>query len=96
MSILKLFCHVDDFCQWLVTSENAELLGVTRKRGPAPRLSLSEVMTIFIHFQQSYSRDFRAYDMQHVCEHMRREFPTLVSYTRFVALMPSVLPAMCL
>ena len=38
MSILKLFCHVDDFCQWLVTWENAKLLGVTRKRGPALRL----------------------------------------------------------
>ena len=32
MNILKLFCHVDDFCQWLGTWENAKLLGVTRKR----------------------------------------------------------------
>ena len=96
MSILKLFCHVDDFCQWLVTRENAELLGVTRKRGPAPRLSLSEVMTILIHFHQSRYRDFKAYYTQHVCQHMRSEFPTLVSYTRFVELMPSALPAMCL
>ena len=96
MSILKLFCHVDDFCQWLVTWENAKLLGVTRRRGPAPRLSLSEVMTILIHFHQSHYRDFKAYYRQHVCEHMRSEFPTLVSYTRFVELMPSALPAMCL
>ena len=43
MSILELFCHVDDFCQWMATWENAKLLGVARKRGPAPRLSLSEV-----------------------------------------------------
>ena len=96
MSILKLFCHVDDFCQWLVTRENAELLGVMRKRGPSPRLSLSEVMTILIHFHQSRYRDFKAYYTQHVCEHMRSEFPTLVSYTRFVELIPSALPAMCL
>ena len=66
MSILKLFCHVDDFCQWLVTWENAKLLGVTRRRGPAPRLSLSEVMTILIHFHQSHYRDFKAYYTQHV------------------------------
>ncbi len=96
MSILKLFCHVDDFCQRLVTQENAKLLGVTRKPGPAPRLSLREVMTILIHFHQAHYRDFKAYSMQHVCEHMRSEFPTLVSYTRFVAFMPSALPAMCL
>ena len=31
MSILNLFCHIDDFCQWLVTWENAKQLGVTRK-----------------------------------------------------------------
>ena len=46
MSILRLFCHVDSFCQWLATWEQAKLLSVTRKRGPAPRLSLSEVLTI--------------------------------------------------
>ena len=33
MSRLKLFWHVDDFYQWLVTWENAKLLGVTRQRG---------------------------------------------------------------
>ena len=84
MSILKLFCHVDDFFQWLVTWENAKLLGVTRKRGPTPRLSLSEVMTILIHFHQSHYRDFKAFYTQHVCKHMRSEFPALVSYARFV------------
>ena len=96
MSIRKLFCHVDDFCQWLVTWENAKLLGVTRKRGPAPRMSMSEVMTILIHFHQSHYRDFKAYYTQHLCKHMRSEFPALVSYSRFVELIPSALPAMCL
>ena len=43
MSIRNLFCHVDDFCQWLVTWENARQVGVTHKRGPASRLSLSMV-----------------------------------------------------
>jgi hypothetical protein len=94
MSILELFCHVDDFCQWMATWENAKLLGVARKRGPAPRLSLSEVMTILIHFHQSHYRDFKAYYKQHVSQHMRSEFPGLVSYTRIVELMPSALPAL--
>ena len=96
MSILKLFCDVDDFCQWLATWEQAKLLGVTRQRGPAPRMSMSEVITILIHFHQSHYRDFKAYYRQHVSEHMRSEFPALVSYTRFVELIPSALPAICL
>ena len=96
MSILKLFCHVDDFCQWLTRWENAKLLGMTRKRGPAPRMSMREVMTILIHFHQSHYRDFKAYYRQQVCKHMCSEFPALVSYTRFVELIPSTLPAMSL
>ena len=96
MSILKLFCHVDDFCQWLATWEQAKLLGVARKRGPAPCLSMSEVMTILICFHRSHYRDFKAYYTQHVSKHMRSEFPALVSYTRFVELLPSSLPAMYL
>ncbi len=73
-----------------------KLLGVTRKQGPAPCLSMTEVMTILIYFHQSHYRDFKAYDTQHLSKHMRSEFPALVSYTRFVALIPSALPVMCL
>ena len=40
MSILKLFFHVDDFCQWLVARENAKLLGVARKARTGPTAEL--------------------------------------------------------
>ena len=56
---------------------------------------MSEVMTILIHFHQSHYRGFKAYYTQHVCQHMRGEFPKLVSYTRFVELIPSALPPLC-
>ena len=75
----------------MATWENAKQLGVGCKRGPAARLNMSEVMTILIHFHQSHYRDFKAYYTRHVCKHMRAEFPGLVSYTRFVELMPSAL-----
>ena len=91
MSILELFCDVDDFCQWLARTEDARLLGVGRMRGPTPRLNMSEVMTILIQFHQSHYRDFKAYYRQHVCTHLRSEFPGLVSYSRFVELIPSTL-----
>ena len=75
MSILELFCDVDDFCQWLSGWEQAKLFGLTGKRGPAPRLSLSEVMTILIHFHQSHYPDLytlpvglRLYFTQHGAE----------------------------
>ena len=48
-------------------------------------------MTIIIHFHQSHYRDFKTYYTDHVCQHLRAEFPNLVSYERFVSLIPSVL-----
>lgn len=48
-------------------------------------------MTIFIPFQQSGYRTFKDFDTRHVQVHLRAEFPQLVSYTRFVTLMPCVL-----
>jgi len=52
-------------------------------------------MTIIIHFHQSHYRDFKAYYTQHVLVHLRSEFPGLVSYTRFVELMPTALLPLC-
>ena len=36
MSILELFCYVDDLCQWLSSWEDVKVFGMTGKRGPAP------------------------------------------------------------
>jgi hypothetical protein len=43
-------------------------------------------MTIVILFQISGFRNFKTYYTQRVCAHLRREFPDLVSYQRFVEL----------
>jgi hypothetical protein len=92
MSLLALFCNVDDFClafeQYLEQHRIGQAKG---KRGPKPVLSLSEVMTIIIHFHQSNYRHFKAYYTEHVMLHLRSEFPHLVSYNRFVELMPGAL-----
>lgn len=63
----------------------------SKKRRRAGQLSLSEIMTIIIYFHQSRYRNFKAYYTEHVCKHLYREFPNLVSYERFVILMPSAL-----
>jgi len=95
MSILELFCDVDDFCLALAQQPQWPQLG-HGKRGSKPSLSLSEVMTIIIHFHQSHYRTFKAYYTQHVLKYLRSEFPKLVSYTRFVDLIPTTMIPMCL
>ena len=92
MSLLELFVSVDDFCQvFLPVWERTLLEAGSRKRRRAGQLSVSEMMTIIIYFHQSHYRTFKAYYTEHVCQHLRGEFPKLVSYERFVILMPSVL-----
>jgi hypothetical protein len=52
-------------------------------------------MTIVIYFHQSHYRDFKNYYRQYVTIHLENEFPNLVSYNRFVELMPSILLPLC-
>ena len=96
MSLLELFCHVDDFWQRFRPHWEREMLqsGFRQRQRPG-QLPVSEVMTIMIHFHQSRYRHFKACYAQYVQERLHREFPRLVSYERFVALMPQALVPLC-
>lgn len=96
MSLLNLFVDVDDFCQLLTVQQPQPVLGRVGRSGRQPSLATSEVMTIIIYFHMSRYRDFKTYYTQYVMKHLRREFPNLVSYTRFVELMPTSLRPLCL
>src|SRR5689334_17482086 len=96
MSVLELFCHVDDFCccfepKW----HTHRLASGSKHRNRARELALSEIMTILILFHQSHYRTFKAFYTEYVCIDLRGEFPALVSYTRFVELFPSALVPLC-
>jgi len=90
-SLLELFCHVDDFCKAFLPHWNKQLLSARRPRGRRPSLCISEIMTILIHFHQSNYRNFKAYYLEYVMTHLRNELPGLVSYNRFIELIPSVI-----
>lgn len=96
MDLLELFCNVDDFViifdDWFKTHALTEKPSI---RGRRCALTMSEVMTILIWFHQSHYRDFKAFYKKHVCESMGDDFPDLVSYNRFVELIPGTLLPMC-
>jgi len=82
-----LFFDCDEFCRVFEPPLRALLLNDgKRHRHRESTLSTSEVMTILILFQASGFRNLKTYYTQYVCVHMRREFPNLVSYERFVEL----------
>lgn len=94
MDILPLFCDIDDFCLLFEPLWERKLLE-TRQRRRASALCLSEVMTIVVLFHASSYRNFKAYYTEHVMKQYAWAFPRLVSYGRFVELMPGALVPLC-
>jgi transposase len=92
MSILDVYCAVDAFWQRFEPRwERERLASGQRRRRRATRLHPAEILTILILFQQSGDRTFKGFYREHVQVHRRHEGPQLVSYTRFVDLMPRFL-----
>jgi hypothetical protein len=82
-----------------MSMSSASILAANRRRKyPArlaggvrqPGLHESEIMTIVIYFHQSGYRNFKDYYTKHVQVELCSEFPQMVSYSRFVTLMPRV------
>ncbi|MDE0555841.1 MAG: IS982 family transposase [Candidatus Poribacteria bacterium] len=94
MSIVSLFCEIDDFFlehEAHLSSRCLPSEASTETRGHPRRLHPSEVMTIIIAFQQSNYRTFKHFYLKHVCVYWCAAFPDLVSYSRFVQLKKEVL-----
>jgi hypothetical protein len=95
MSLLELFCDIDDFWQAYEPIWHQSVLETgQRLRRRACRMSMSELMTIVIHFHLKRFRDFKIYYTEYVAIHLQSEFPQLLSYTRFIQLMPRILVAL--
>jgi hypothetical protein len=97
MSLTQLFSDIDDFCQGFTPEWKKNLLEQGVKKRNRPRaLSQSEIITIVIHFHQSGYRIFKWYYQKYVCKILKNAFPKLLSYNRFIELIPEVLvPVSC-
>ena len=85
MTLLELFCQIDDFATFYEAATGQRLLtDGSARRHRSLSMHPSEIMTILIHFHQSHYRNFKQYYLQHVSLHLRSEFPHLPSYSRFV------------
>lgn len=94
MSLVEMFCVVDDYCQAYERAEARQVLG-ERKGKPGRKCGLvaSEIITIVLCFHQSHYRTFKDYYVEKVAQgeqEWKDAFPGLVSYSRFVELMPKV------
>ena len=54
-------------------------------------MSMSEIMTILIFYHYSHYKNFKNYYTEYVSKSLKRDFPTLVGYDRFVYYIPTAL-----
>jgi len=90
--LTKIFCEIDDFMQEFEEKYKKRLLEsqeVKVKYGS--RLSMSEVMTIVVYYHNYGNRTFKDFYMKSISKHLKKQFPKLVSYNRFVELISMVL-----
>ncbi len=94
--LVELFCDVDDFWQVFIPQWRKQLIeDGTRKRQREGQMTTSEIMTIVVSFHMSHYRDFKNYYLGYVSLVYKNAFPNLLSYTRFLAVMPRVIVPMC-
>ena len=75
MSLLELFCEIDDFCQEFEAGWHQGLLSDgSKKRNRKGNMSLSELLTIVVYFHQLGFRNFKGYYLLYVCRHLGAEF----------------------
>jgi hypothetical protein len=94
----EIFCFIDDFCKGFEQYSKGYFLGnPARKRKRACHMSLSEIMTILILFQFSHYRTFKDFYYSCLIPHYKTAFPKLVSYNRFLELIPyAIMPMIIL
>jgi hypothetical protein len=96
VNLEQIYVDVDDFCQQFLPVWETTLLESGEKQRHKPsRLSTSEVMTLLILFHQYRYRDFKTFYTQYAQVHLKGAFPELVSYTRMLKLLQSVLVPLC-
>ena len=90
--LTKIFCEIDDFMQEFETKYKKRLIESQEgKVKYGSRLSMSEVMTIVVYYHNYGNRTFKDFYLKSVLKHLKSYFPNLVSYNRFVELIPIVL-----
>ena len=90
MCLVELYCTVDDFWKSFKQEWDKHLIDSGKsRRGPEPELTIPEMMTIVILFHQSDYRTFKHF-YHYVCSYLSKDFPRLISYSRFVYLMKNI------
>ena len=95
--VTEIYCIADDFCKEYHSELNKTSLSPSNPSANSSkhckrkgRMSDAEMITILILFHSNTFRNFKHFYLFYVCRELKKEFPNLLSYTRFVERMPRV------
>lgn len=92
MKLTQIYCDVDDFCRTFIPEwQKQQLTQGEKKRNRAPRMGYSEMLSILVYYQQSGYRTFKWFYQRLVQAYWRSAFPNLLSYNRFIEVLPKLL-----
>lgn len=90
--LTKIFCEIDDFMREFEEKYKERLIAdKTSKVNYNSRLGMSEVMSILVYYHNYGNRTFKDFYLKTVCKDLKSCFPNLVSYNRFIELVPMTL-----
>lgn len=92
--ITEIFYLVDEFC--IEFNKNISAYQIGKEAKKKPKMSQSEVITIMILFHSGAFKTLKHFYLFYVKKHMDNEFPSTVSYNRFVELQQASALAMTL
>ena len=95
--VTEIYCIADDFCKEYELEMNKKALSLSNPSPNSPktrnrkgRTSDAEMTIILVLFHSNTFRNFKHFYLFYVCRELKKEFPNLLSYTRFVERMPRV------
>lgn len=86
-----IYYLVDEFCKIYLNWQKHKLISSTKTRYRLGKMSLSEMLTIMIIYHQSPCREFKYFYLYFLPQKHSKTFPNLLSYNRFVEIMPQLL-----
>lgn len=90
--LIEIYVNCDDFLKDFLKSYFQNQITGKKTVTREPCLSPSEIMSICIYYHLTGYKCFQYYYTEFVCKQLKPYFPNLVSYDRFVSLMPRVMP----
>ena len=95
-NITAIFFCIDEFCKVYEEWEKHRLINTGRKRYKSCEMTLSEMLTIMVLFHVSPCKVFKYFYVFYLVHLHKKDFPKLLSYNRFVQLMPRLFVPLCI